>query len=139
MLLLPWYQLTESSPPPGPQYFITTSLDGWHGLHHARWLVLAAVVAGLALFVLQATRRAPAVPVTLSLLTTVIGGLTVLWLIYRVVINPAGGRELGGWVGLIAACALTYGGFKSLQLEGISRTDGPGEIATVRLGQQGGT
>jgi hypothetical protein len=139
MLLLPWYQLTESTPPPGPQYFITNSVDGWNGLQHARWLILVTIVAGIALFVFQATRRAPAIPVTMSLVVMVLGGLTVLWLLYRVAIDPAGGRKLGGWVGLLAGCAITYGGYKSLRLEGIAPSDGPDQIATARLGGQGGT
>jgi hypothetical protein len=140
MLLLPWYQLTRSSAPPGSTYFVTTSVDGWHGLSNARWLILATVVAAFALVFFQATRRAPAVPVTLSLLTALLGGLTVLWLIYRVLISPPGGdRKAGAIIGLLSACAIVYGGYQSLRREGIAAADGPGEIPTVSLGEQGGS
>jgi hypothetical protein len=139
VLLLPWYQLSESSPPPGPRYFITYSLDGWNGLHSARWLLLVTIVTGLALLFFQATRRAPAIPVTFSLLAALIGALAALWLIYRVLIDPPGGRQLGGWIGLLGACAIAYGGYRSLRLEGISPADAPPEIPTVRLGEQSPT
>jgi hypothetical protein len=139
MLLLPWYTVPGSTPGPPPQYAITSSVDGWNGLSHARWLIAVTIGLGLALVFVQASRRAPAIPVTLSLFTFLFGGLTVLWLIYRILISPAGGREAGCWIGLAAACAITYGGYRSVRLEGIAPADGPGEIPAVRLGREGGT
>jgi hypothetical protein len=134
MLLLPWYQLTQSSPPPGPRYFVTSSVDGWHGLNHARWLIVVTVLAAFALVFFQASRRAPAIPVSFSLLTAVLGALTVLWLIYRVLISPPGGdRKAGAIIGLLSACAITYGGYRSVRQEGIASADGPSEIPTVSL------
>jgi hypothetical protein len=133
MLLLPWYELTQASGGAGPKYYITVSVDGWNGLHNARWLLLVTSLLGLAAFVTQATRRAPAVPVTLCLFASLLGGLSGLWLIYRVLINPPGGREIGGWIGLIAACAIAYGGFESLRMEGIAPSDAPAEIPTIAL------
>lgn len=140
LLLLPWYEFTASTPPPGPQYFTSpSSVDGWNGLQGARWLLLVTILLGLALCFFQARQRAPAIPVTLSLFVALLGGIAVLWLIYRVVIDPPGGRDLGGWIGLIAACAIAYGGYKSLRLEGIAAGDGPKEIASAKLGEQSRT
>ena len=140
MLLLPWYSLTSVSAPPGPQYFIKTSVDGWHGLRHAHWLLLVTILVAFALVFFQATRRAPAVPVTLSLVAGVLGGLTVLWLIYRVLISPPGGsRELGGFIGLLGGLAIAYGGYASLRLEGIASADGPSAIPTIPLREQSGS
>ncbi len=116
MLLLPWYRRVSVSGPPAPRYFVMTSVDGWHGLSNAHWLLLVTILVAWALVFFQATRRAPAIPVTLSLLAAVLGGLTALWLIYRVLINPPGsGRELGAFVGLLASLAITYGGYASLR------------------------
>jgi hypothetical protein len=135
MLLAPWYTLTEVSGPPGPQYFIKVTVDGWNGLNHAHWLLLVTIVAAFALVFFQLSRGAPAIPVTLSLLTTVLGGLATLWLIYRVLISPPGGsRDAGGFIGLLSAAAITYGGYASLRLEGIA--DAPSEIPTLGLGEQ---
>ncbi len=140
MLLLPWFTLTAVSGPPGPQYLVKSSVDGWHGLRHAHWLLLVTILIAFALVFFQATRRAPAVPVTFSWFAVALGGLSALWLIYRVLINPPGGsRELGGFIGLFGALAITSGGYASLRLEGIAPADGPVEIPTVRLGEQGGS
>jgi hypothetical protein len=111
------------------------SVNGWRGLTHLRWLVLLACLAGLALLLLQATRRTPALPAAFSVIVTVLGGLTVLALAYRVLIDPpAGSERAGAYLGLVCAIALAYGGFASLRTEGIAERDGPGEIETVRLG-----
>ena len=140
MLLLPWYTLTSVSGPPGPQYFVKSSVDGWNGLSHAHWLMLATVLVALGLFFFQAGHRAPAIPVTFSLFAAILGGLSSLWLIYRVLINPPGGTaKLGAFIGLLAALAITYGGYASMRMEGIAPSDAPAEIPTVRLGEQGGT
>jgi hypothetical protein len=137
MLLLPWYTLTEVSGPPGPQYFIQISVDGWNGLSHAHWLLLVTIVVAFALVFVQLSRRAPAIPVTFSLLATVLGGLATLWLIYRVLISPPGGsRDVGGFIGLLSAAGITYGGYASVRLEGIAPADAPSEIPTIGLGEQ---
>ncbi|HLY48623.1 MAG TPA: hypothetical protein VKR21_05450 [Solirubrobacteraceae bacterium] len=137
MLLLPWYQQTLVSGPGGPSYFAAQKVDGWNGLAHARWLVLAAVVLALAAAFFQAERRAPAVPVALCLLASVLGAVASVWLIVRVLISPPGGREIGGWIGLLASAVIAYAGFASLRLEGIAQVDGPAEIPTVSPAAQG--
>jgi hypothetical protein len=139
MLLLPWYQLTQASAPPGPPQFINYSVDGWNGLKHAHWLLLVTVLVAFAALFFQARQRAPAIPVALTLLAGMLGGLSVLWLIYRVIIDPTGGREIGGWVGLLGAGAIAYGGYASQRLEGIAPKDAPPEIPTVDLSGQGRT
>jgi hypothetical protein len=136
MVLLPWYTLTLSSQPPGPIALIPQQVDGWNGLHSARWLLLVTVLAALAAAFFQAQRRAPALPATMCLLASVLGGVSTVWLIVRVLIAPPGGRGIGGWIGLLGAAAITYGGLASVRLEGIARADGPPEIPTIDLGRR---
>ena len=140
MLLFPWYTLTTGSPPPGPRYFISYSVDGWNGLTNAHWLLLVTIAIAFALVLFQARERAPAIPVTLSLFVGLLGGATSIWLLYRVLISPPGGsRQFGGILGLLAAFAITYGGWRSVRLEGIRRDDGPAEIPTITLEEQTAT
>lgn len=140
MLLLPWFALATYSGPPGPPVpGAPNKVDGWNGLTHGRWLVILAVLLALAAIISQARRRAPALPVTLVLLASWIGGLTFLYLIYRVIISPPGGREPGGWIGLIAAGAVAYGGYRSVRMEGIAAQDAPLDIPVVKLGDEGAT
>src|SRR5947209_13556312 len=46
---------------------VPISKNGWNGANHLHWLLLVTIIAALALFVTQAARRSPAIPVTLSL------------------------------------------------------------------------
>jgi hypothetical protein len=107
---------------------------GWQVLTSARWLVLITVLAALALAFTQVSRRAPAVPVTLSLIVTVVGTVNGLWLLYRVAISAGAHQRAGSWVALVTAWLIVVGGFWSLRREGISPADEPREIPVVRLG-----
>src|SRR5438270_11110569 len=77
LVLMPWYALLLVSPPPGPRYFSTRSVDGWHGLTHAHWLVLLTVLAALAVLFFQARERAPALPVALTVIAVPLAALTL--------------------------------------------------------------
>jgi hypothetical protein len=124
MLLLPWYHLPS---PTG-----THRVDGWNGLSHARWLLLVTVIVGLAAFLLQAAKRAPAVPVTMFMFAGFLGAGSAIWLIVRVLIDPPGGsRMVGGFIGLLAACGIAYGGYASIRAEGIAPGDAPRDIPKV--------
>lgn len=115
-------------------------VDGWHGLSHARWLIVVTIAAAFALVVLQAGLRAPALPATFSLLVMVLGGVSTLWLVYRVLISPpADSRDVGGFVALVSAAVIAYGGWASLRQEGIAPQDGPPDIPTIDPASPGGS
>ncbi len=78
MFAVPWYRVRA------------TSIDGWDSLTDLRWLLIVTIIAALALAYFQATRRAPAIPVNLSVIVTVLGLVSSLALIYRVLINVPG-------------------------------------------------
>jgi predicted signal transduction protein with EAL and GGDEF domain len=139
VFVLPWYGLTSTVAPPATRLASSTSINGWDGLPHVRWLVLVTVLGALALIYFQASRQAPALAVSISVIVTVLGILTLLALLYRVVINvpgPDGVLEAraGAYLGLASALGVAYGAYASLRTEGIAERDGPGEIPTVRLG-----
>ena len=119
MLLLPWYGVGSHT------------VTGWNALTSFRWLALATVVLAAAMLFFQATRRAPAIPVTLDLFVAVLGAVTAAWLVYRVAINPVAGRQVGGWIGLAGAIAIAYGGFDAMRREGIEPADAPAVIPTI--------
>jgi uncharacterized membrane protein YedE/YeeE len=120
MLVLPWYE--------GP--FGAQTVTGWQSLIHLRWFVVVTLVASAALLYFQATRRAPAIPVTLSLIVSVLGSVCAAWLLYRVAIDPVAGRKVGAWVGLAGAIAIAYGGFSATRREGLAPHDEP-VVATI--------
>lgn len=107
---------------------------GWEALTTLRWLLVVTIAAAFALVLAQITRRAPAIPATLSLVVSLLGLLSVLALIYRVLINAPAHEQAGAFLGLASALALAYGGFLSLREEGIARRDAPSDIPVVRPG-----
>lgn len=109
---------------------------GWEALPVLRWLLVVTIAAAFALVFAQVTRQAPAIPVTLSLIVTVIGLITVLALIYRVLISPPAHEQAGAFLGLLSAIGLAYGGFLSMREEGIAARDAPREIPVVRPGSE---
>jgi hypothetical protein len=111
------------------------SRTGWQALSHLRWLILVTVVSGLALAWFQATRRAPAVPVTFAVIVTTLALPTVAWLVYRVVASPPAHQRVGAALGLLSELALLVGGFVSMRQEGIDPADEPAHIPTVTTGR----
>ncbi len=82
--------------------------------------VVVAVVAAA----LSANATSVNTPVALSAITTGLGGLSVILIIYRIIDTPYGlDRKIGVWLGLIAAAGIAYGGWTAMQEEGTSFGD----------------
>ena len=139
MLLLPWYTRTARSGRLGAKHVVRESVDGWHGIGHARWLMLLTALSAFKVVFFQARERAPALPMAATSLAVPPAAGTVVWLIVRVLIAPPGEREIGGWIGLLGAAGIAYGGYRSILMEGIAATDAPAEIPTVNLERGGAT
>ncbi len=121
LFALTWYSVSGTLRPTLTNLGGQTSFTGWDALTHLRWLLLVTALLALSLAYFQVTMRAPAVPVAFAVLVLVIGGLSALLLIYRVLINPPGGnldQRAGAYLGLAAAIGIIYGGFASLREEG---------------------
>jgi hypothetical protein len=125
LFLTPWFRFGM-----GP---VNTDADGWHGLPTLRWLIVVTALTGLLLLFAQATRRAPALPVTLSVITTTLGALTTLALIIRLPTDSASPR-VGAFAGLVAVAALTVGAFISLRREDGWVPDEDHPIETIVIG-----
>ena len=143
MLLLKWFGLSGTVASQAEHEGFPTSVNGWHGLTTLRWFMLVTVVLGFALVYFQGTRRAPALPAAIGAIVLVVGLITLIALIYRVLINEPGPNSVidqraGAFVGLIAALAIVAGGYLSLREEGIREADGPGEIPTIPLSSAAG-
>jgi hypothetical protein len=100
----------------------------WYG-HRTAWQALAVVdvllallaLVPLALVVAQATRRSPAVPVALSVLTALAGALAVVLIAFRLIDLPGAAVQVhgGAWFALGAALLVAVGGWRSLRAERI--------------------
>jgi hypothetical protein len=117
VLFVPWFAAPTSRPG------VVVARDGWRALSTTRWVLLLVILLALALVLLTATRRAPAVPVALAMLSWVLGALAALMLLYRVIHHPGLSARAGIYVGLVATLAIAYGGYRSLRTEGGSLED----------------
>jgi hypothetical protein len=116
LLAASWYSVTGVD---------VVTVSGWDALSVLRWLVLITIVVALALAWFQATRRAPALPASLSTITTVLGTITTLVLIWRVLISvpgPDGGgvstsADAGAYLGLVCTLVVAAAGLWSLRQE----------------------
>ncbi len=143
LFALKWYALGGSLSQTANNIGAKTSWTGWSGLNHLRWFLLLTIIMGLALTLFQASQRAPAIPATLSVFVTVLGALSVLALIYRVVINPPSGSGVGerpgAYLGLVAAIGILYGGYRSLRQEAGTDLRALGHMETVRIREPAGS
>lgn len=108
-------------------------LNAWEAFSFTDLILFLAGASGIALLAVKAASAEYSVPIPLSTVTALLGGLAMLLVLYRV-INPPDvqvtvsglgsvavetsadvTRKLGLWIGLILASALTYGGWLALQ------------------------
>jgi hypothetical protein len=133
LFFLPWFDVRAGGRLTS-RASVPVSLDGWHALTTTRWILLLMLVATAALVVLTASQRSPALPVTSSLLTCVLGGMATLLLLFRLVDHPGLAVRAGMYVGFVAALAVAYGGYLSLRTESSPFGD-PSSIETVPSGR----
>ena len=135
---LPWYEIHSPIGSSGSALGLTTSFNGWDELTRLRWLFVLTIASACLLVYFQATRRPPALPVAFSVIVTVLGAVTALALIYRVLINVPGADSVvqaqpGAYLGLASACLLVWGAYLSMRKEGIAARDEPADIETIHL------
>jgi hypothetical protein len=118
--------------------------SAWDTLELIRFILLITVVAALVMAGLRLADSDAEPPVPMSVLITVLGALSVLLILFRIIDPPTfasfGGVSIdatlsvGIFLGLIAAGGVAYGGYTAMQEEGITFGD-----AADRLSSGGGT
>jgi hypothetical protein len=131
-----WYGASASSSVGGIN--IGGSLNGWHSFTNSRWIWLITIIVALGAVAVAAGSLKLESPVQLSVVVAGLGALSTLLILYRIVHHPSGGSsggvglthfsysygiKIGIWLGLIAAAAITYGGYLAMQDEGTSLAD----------------
>jgi uncharacterized membrane protein YhaH (DUF805 family) len=132
--------------------FVGGSLGGnaWEWFTWIDLLMLLTVIVALAVVVIRLSDAVFEPPVSLNAVVAVLGGLSVLFVLYRIIDPPGAsesfggvsvdvGRQIGVFLGLIAAAGITYGGYRAMQEEGttfgeigdnLSNRGGPGAGTT---------
>jgi cytochrome bd-type quinol oxidase subunit 2 len=89
---------------------------GWEAIPVLRWVLLLTAVTALLLTFAQATRSGPGLPVSLSVIVTVLGAVSTVLLIIALLTTSAGLCP-GALLGLMALFSIAVGGFASLRGE----------------------
>ena len=113
---------------------VNISKSGWDVFTNSRWIWLITIIAGLGMVALRAYGKELDLPVKHGVLITALGALSTVLILYRIVHHPtasasygsfhaSAGIKIGIWLGLIAAVAITYGGYLAMHDEGTSLTE----------------
>jgi hypothetical protein len=134
MFFLKWFGGSSSGA--GVNYSATA--NGWHTFTNSRWIWLITIIVSIGLVVFVAGQRKLSSPVSPSAIVAGLGALSTLLILYRIIHHPSGGVsgtiagvhysssygiKIGIWLGLIAAAAITYGGYLAMREEGTSISD----------------
>jgi hypothetical protein len=79
--------------------------------------IAAAAAAGLSVGLCVLFRISVSYPVAGSTVTALFGAIALVLIVWRLLDPPASGldREVGAWLGLLAAAGITVGGFLGMQ------------------------
>jgi hypothetical protein len=111
-LFAPWYGAADAGPDP----------SGWESLAVLDIVLALIAASAVALLLITAAQRLPAVPLTVNTFVALGGLLAVVLVLIRVVDLPAdaGAREWGLWLGLAGAVGIATGALVSMRDERLS-------------------
>lgn len=140
MFFFKWLGFSSSTPLGGGSF----SSNGWNSFHNSRWIWLITIIVALGSVAISAGMLKLESPVQLSVIVAGLGALSTALILYRIFKHPSGGQsgtvagvhygysygiKIGIWLGLIAAAAVTYGGYLGMQAEGTSIADVRGQAS----------
>jgi hypothetical protein len=104
--------------------------SAWDALDFIPIVLVIAIVVALINAFLRLSDSVYEPPVSMNVAVTVLGGLSTLLILFRIIDPPGFGSfggvsvdatlELGIFLGLIAAAGIAYGGYRAMQEEGSS-------------------
>jgi phosphotransferase system glucose/maltose/N-acetylglucosamine-specific IIC component len=99
----------------------SVNFNAWESFGFIDIILFLTAIVAIGMATATAMARTVALPVAASAITTALGFLSTVLVLYRV-IDPVGdggvSRKYGLFLGLIAAAAVTYGGWRAMQEEG---------------------
>jgi len=107
--------------------------SAWDALDFIPFVLLITVIAALAMAGLRLADSAYEPPVPMSTIVAVLGAISVVMILFRIVFPPDLGSfggvtvdatlKLGIFLGLISAVGIAYGGYSTMKEEGITFAD----------------
>ncbi len=130
-----WYGFSTNAPSiGGVNVSGSISYSGWHTFTNSRWIWIITIIVALGAVAIRAGLLKLELPLQPGVLVAGLGALSTLLILYRILDHPSASASFGGvhtsvgikigiWLGLIAAAAITYGGYLAMQAEGTSLAD----------------
>jgi hypothetical protein len=130
-----WYGFSTNAPSiGGVNVSGSISYSGWHTFTNSRWVWIITIIVALGAVAIRAGLLKLELPLQPGVLVAGLGALSTLLILYRILDHPSASASFGGvhtsvgikigiWLGLIAAAAITYGGYLAMQDEGTSLAD----------------
>jgi hypothetical protein len=107
--------------------------SAWDALDTIPIFLMIAIVAAVGVAVVRLTDAVFEPAISMNAVVAVLGALSVVLILYRIIDTPGGGSvpgvsvdvspAIGIFLGLIAAAGITYGGYRAMQEEGTSFAD----------------
>jgi len=139
-MFIDWFKVEVSG-----SGFVGGSLGGnaWEWFSWIDLLLLLTVVVTVAVVVIRLSDAIFEPPVSLNAIVAILGGLSVLFVLYRVIDPPGAsesfggvsvdvGRQVGVFLGLLASAGIAYGGYRAMQEEGTSFGDLGDQLSSGR-------
>jgi hypothetical protein len=121
VMFLDWYAAGGTTEVGGQDLEISVGFSAWQAFDITDILLALAALLAIATAVIAATRRSPALPVAGSVITTAVGALAALLVLYRI-LNQPGPNEFievkwPAFLGFLSVLAITAGGWRGMRDE----------------------
>jgi hypothetical protein len=121
VLFFDWYAAGGTTEVGAQDIEISVGFSAWEVFGITDILLALAALTAIGLAVVTATRRSPALPVAASVITTTVGVLATLLVLYRIVNQPGPNEfievELPAFFGFLCVLAIAAGGWRSMRDE----------------------
>lgn len=105
--------------------------SAWDALDVIPIILMVAIVVAIGVAVIRLTDAVVEPPISVNSLVAILGGISVLLILYRIIDPPSAGDvpgidvnpAIGIFLGLLAAGGIAYGGYRAMQEEGTSFGD----------------
>jgi len=134
MFIFTWFSVDFGQNDLGLGASVDTGANAWEAFDFIDIVLFVTILVAIGGALVTANAQSVNTPVAISAITTALGILSVLLILYRIIDPPGSGdipdgfdigisRGLGVWLGLILAGGITYGGWRAMQEEGTSFGD----------------
>jgi hypothetical protein len=114
--------------------------SAWDALDFIPFILLIAIVVALVNVFLRLSDSDYEPPVSMNVAVAVLGGLSTLLILFRIIFPPSFGEfggvsvdgtlEFGIFLGLITAAGIAYGGYRGMQEDGVSFSDTADQLSS---------